>query len=120
MIPGLFAMAFAGKLTSRADSVYTIMLVGSFILGFFVMSAGPIGFQYAAEVSSPAPESASQSVLLWVGQITGLVFVAGMSMKENVYLGDFLTIFAGLSIVALLAVLLLRESPMIKSSAGSG
>lgn len=119
MIPGLFAMAFAGKLTSEAASVYNIMLVGSFILGFFVMSAGPIGFQYAAEVCAPAPESASQSVLLWVGQITGLVFVAGMSMKDNAFLGDFLSIFAGLSIVALIGVLLLRESPLIKSPESS-
>ena len=119
MIPGLFTMAFAGKLTSDPDSIYTIMLIGSFILGFFVMSAGPIGFQYAAEVCAPAPESASQSVLLWVGQITGLVFVAGMSMKENAFLGDFLTIFAGLSIIALIGVLLLRESQMIKKPATS-
>jgi len=114
MIPGIFGMAFAQQLASDPDSIYTISLISSFILGFFVMSAGPIGFQYAAEVCNPAPESASQSILLWVGQITGLAFVAGMSMKENAYLGDFMTVFAGLSIVALIGVLLLRESPMIK------
>ena len=28
------------------------------------MSAGPLGFQYAAEVSHPAPESTSQGMLL--------------------------------------------------------
>ena len=114
MIPGLFLMAFAGKLGSDPSSIYTLTIVGSFILGFFIMSAGPIGFQYAAEVCYPAPESASQSILLWVGQITGMVFVAGMSMKNNAYIGEFLTGFAILSIVALIGVLMLRESPMIQ------
>ncbi|MCD6347233.1 MAG: MFS transporter [Bacteroidales bacterium] len=113
LVPGVFGMAFAHQLASDPNNIYTITIISSFILGFFVMSAGPIGFQYAAEVSYPAPESASQSVLLWVGQITGLIFVAGMSIKENAFLGDFMTLFAGLSVVALIAVLMLKESPMI-------
>ena len=116
MIPGLFALAFAGKLVSQPESVYNIMLAGSFILGFFVMSAGPIGFQYAAEVCAPAPESASQSVLLWVGQITGMVFVAGMSVKDNAFLGFFLAGFAILSVFSLLFALLLKESSAMQKS----
>jgi len=36
-----------------------------------------------------------------------------MSMRGNEYIGTVLTVFAGLSIVALIAVLMLRESPMI-------
>ena len=118
MIPGLFLMAFAGKLISDTSSIYTLTIIGAFILGFFVMSAGPIGFQYAAEVCYPAPESASQSVLLWIGQITGMIFVAGMSVKNNAYIGEFLTVFAILSIAALIGVLMLRESPLIQSSVG--
>ncbi len=114
MIPGLFLMAFASKLFADPSSIYTFTIIGSFILGFFVMSAGPIGFQYAAEVSYPAPESASQSILLWVGQITGMVFVAGMSFRENAFMGEFLILFAALSILSLIAVLMLRESPMIQ------
>ena len=79
------------------------------------MSAGPIGFQYAAEVNYPAPESASQGILLWVGQLTGMVFVAGMSINNNAYLGTFMTVFSLLSLLTLAAVLLLRESPMIRA-----
>jgi MFS family permease len=115
MVPAVFGMAFAGSLASDTGSIYTISLISSFILGFFVMSAGPIGFQYAAEVSFPAPESASQGILLWVGQLTGMVFVAGMSVNNNQHLGTFLTVFAILSLFALAGVLLLRESPMIRS-----
>ncbi len=114
MVPAVSGMAFAGSLAGDPETIYRISLVSAFILGFFVMSAGPIGFQYAAEVSFPAPESASQGILLWVGQLTGMAFVAGMSVNNNQYLGFFLTLFAVLSLFALAGVLLLRESPMIK------
>ena len=113
MVPGVFGLTFAGNLASDPETIYTISLAASFILGFFIMSAGPLGFQYAAEVSHPAPESTSQGMLLWVGQVTGLIFVAGMSVESNRYLPAFMVSFAVLSLFCLAAVLLLRESPMI-------
>lgn len=113
MVPALFGLAYPDHLVSDPESIYRIALIASFMLGFFVMSAGPIGFQYAAEVCYPAPESSSQGILLWVGQLTGMVFVAGMSVNNNQYLGAFMTAFAMLGLLALAAVLLLRESPMM-------
>ncbi len=113
MVPGIFGLTFAGNLASDPETIYAISLAASFILGFFIMSAGPLGFQYAAEVSHPAPESTSQGMLLWVGQVTGLIFVAGMSVESNRYLPAFMISFAVLSLFCLAAVLLLRESPMI-------
>ena len=79
------------------------------------MSAGPIGFQYAAEVSYPAPESASQGMLLWVGQLSGMIFVAGMSINNNQHLETFMTVFALLTVVIFACVLFIRESPMIRN-----
>jgi len=113
MVPGIFGLAFAGGISQEPSMVYTISIISSFILGFCVMSAGPVGFQYAAEVSYPAPESTSQGMLLWVGQITGMVFVAGMSTQSNRFLPAFMIAFAVLSLILFAAVLLLRESPMI-------
>ena len=113
MVPGVFGLTFAGNLSSNPDTVYAISLAASFVLGFFIMSAGPLGFQYAAEVSHPAPESTSQGMLLWVGQVTGMIFVAGMSIDDNRYLPHFMVAFSVLSLVSLGVILLLRESPMI-------
>lgn len=113
MAPGMLGLTFAGSLSADPDTVYSISLVSSFVLGFFIMSAGPLGFQYAAEVSHPAPESTSQGMLLWVGQVTGMIFVAGMSVENNRYLPTFMVAFAALSVVSALVVLTLRESPMI-------
>ena len=113
LVPGVFGLAFPDFLVSDPQKIYMVTLISSFVLGFFVMSAGPIGFQYAAEVSYPARESTSQGLLLWVGQLTGMLFVAGMSVNNNLHIGSFMTTFAVLSILALAGVLMLRESPMI-------
>ncbi|MEN8250408.1 MAG: MFS transporter [Bacteroidota bacterium] len=115
MIPGIFGLAFANHLSSDPTTIYNIALTASFVLGFFVMSAGPIGFQYAAEVSYPAPESTSQGILLWIGQITGLIFVTGMSINNNENLGLFMIVFSILTLISLIGVLLLRESKMIQN-----
>jgi len=112
MLPAVAALTFAGNLGDDPETIYRISLVASFSLGFFVMSAGPVGFQYAAEVNDPAPESISQGILLWVGQLTGMVFVAGMSIHSNRYLGLFMNLFVVMAVITLAAVLLLRESPM--------
>jgi len=111
MVPGITCLSLANHLATDPGTVYGITLAGSFILGFFVMSAGPIGFQYAAEVSYPAPESTSQGLLLLIGQITGMIFVAGMSIQQNQYIGAFMTMFVGLTVVTMILGTMLRESP---------
>jgi MFS family permease len=118
MTPGVFGLAFFGDFGLSPSNTYTLLLVASFIVGFFIMSAGPIGFQYAAEVSYPAPESASQGMMLWVGQLSGIIFVSGMSVKNNFYLPHYMTAFAFLSLVTLVAVFFLHESPMINIQTG--
>ncbi|TSA32381.1 MAG: MFS transporter [Porphyromonadaceae bacterium] len=111
MVPGMICLSLADHLSSNPGVIYGITLAGSFIMGFFVMSAGPIGFQYAAEVSYPAPESTSQGLLLLIGQITGMIFVAGMSIHQNQYLGTFMTLFVALTFITMLLGMMLRESP---------
>jgi len=113
MLPGVIGLSFANVLAGGPDGAYAIALISAFILGFFVMSAGPIGFQYAAEVSFPAPESTSQGLMLLSGQISGLILVAGMSVKDNQYIDIFMKLFVVLAVIALIMVLRLKESPMI-------
>ncbi len=97
MVPGIAGIVFAPHLTGgfgvNPAAAHTIALISSFILGFFVMSAGPIGFQYAAEISAPASESTSQGLLLWVGQLSGMIMVTGMSMKNKSFLPAFMVSF---------------------------
>jgi FLVCR family feline leukemia virus subgroup C receptor-related protein len=118
--------AIAGQMllldgTERDDgiigTIYLAALIAALVFGFAVMSAGPLGFQYAAEVSHPAPEAASQGALLLVGQVSGILFTAGMSMRNNLFLDYFLGLFALLSVVMLVFALRLGESPLIITEA---
>ncbi len=103
MTPGLIGLTLF--------SAYIPVLVSSFVLGFFLLGGGaPVGFQYAAEVSSPAPESTSQGLLLLSGQISGIIFIVGMNF---IGVTPFMMLFIGLSIVAIVLCTRLNESPMI-------
>lgn len=117
MVPAMAGLAFAPEFTGghgvNPAAAYNIALIASFALGFFVMSAGPVGFQYAAEVSAPAPESTSQGLLLLSGQISGIIMVTGMSMHNKSYLPAFLISFVFLSAVAALVVSRIKESKII-------
>ena len=70
LLPGLAGLAFARSYGScsplRSCS------------GFFLLSAGPIGFQYGAEVTLPAPEGTSNSMLVVMGQVSGILFIFAM------------------------------------------
>ncbi len=112
-LPGVLGLSLTGYFIHNTAVIYDIALASAFILGFFIMSAGPVGFQYAAEISYPAPESISQGLLLWVGQISGLLFVAGMSIRDNFYLNGWMILFSILMPVVVVLTLLTKESPMI-------
>jgi sugar phosphate permease len=106
LIPGLIGMTFALD--------YSFMLISSGILGFFLLgAAAPIGFQYGAEVSYPAPESLSQGIVLFVGQVSGIIFINGMN---NLGMILSMKIFIGLSILNLIVSFMIRESPKMLSS----
>jgi MFS family permease len=92
---------------------YALAIGAMALLGFALMSAGPIGFQYAAEVTAPVPESASQGVLLLAGQISGLVFTAGMSAGGAAGVRGWMVVFVVLAAVLAVLTLRLRESPAV-------
>ncbi|WP_411822496.1 MFS transporter [Leptospira sp. 'Mane'] len=88
------------------------LLVASGLIGFFLLGIGaPIGFQYCAEITSPAPESTSQGLLLLVGQVSGIAFILGMNYFGMI---PFLYLFLGLSLLNFILVFFLKESPLMK------
>ena len=75
LIPGLIGMTFTTSLP--------VLLAAGFVFGFFLLSAGPIGFQYAAEITRPIPEGASNTVLLLMGQVSGILFILAMDAFKS-------------------------------------
>jgi sugar phosphate permease len=92
---------------------YWLLLVSAFVFGFFLLSAGPVGFQYGAEVTYPAPEGTSNGLLLLMGQISGIVFILGMDSFKSPETGSMtlpLIVLIGLMVLSLLFALRLREA----------
>jgi len=107
-VPGLVGLTFM--------TGYGALLFSGFILGFFIMAAGPIGFQYGAEISYPAPESSSQGLIVLSGQVSGVIFIYGMDAlrTETTHsMTPFLIIFIAFSILNVLVGCLMKESPLI-------
>jgi len=105
---GLIGITFATS--------YALLLISSFIMGFFLLSAGPIGFQYGAEIAYPAPEGTSNGFLLLMGQISGIAFIFGMDLFKNPLSGSMtnsLLILTGLLLVSFLLATRLKESALM-------
>jgi len=124
LIPGLVGLTFATS--------YTSLLIDCGIFGFFFMGAAPIGYQYAAEVSHPAPESTSQGMIVLSGQISGTIFITLMAILGHVTieamadaskggsgitLTPFMIGFIVLAVVNVILSLMMKESALIREEA---
>jgi sugar phosphate permease len=110
IVPGLIGLTFA--------TGFSLLLVSGFVLGFFIMSAGPIGFQYGAEISYPTPESSSQGMLLLAGQISGIIFIFAMDKLRITATGSmtpFMIIFVVMIFANIILGFLMKESPLIRT-----
>lgn len=93
-------------------TAYSLLVISSFIFGFFLLSAGPIGFQYGAEITYPAPEGTSNGLLLLMGQISGIIFILGMDAFKSPETGAMtgpLLVLIGLMILCLFLGARLKE-----------
>jgi cyanate permease len=106
LLPGLVGVTFARS--------YGLLLASSFAFGFFLLSSGPIGFQYGAEITLPAPEGTSNSFLIVMGQVSGIACIFAMdAMKaaDGAMTIPLVALLALLTACVLLA-LFLGESPI--------
>ena len=87
-------------------TVYWLLLVVAFVMGFFLLSAAPIGFQYGAEVTYPTPEGTSNGLLLLMGQISGIVFIFAMDSFKSPATGSMTTSLVVLVVLLFLCLLL--------------
>jgi MFS family permease len=107
LLPGLAGMAFAVS--------YWLLLASGFLFGFFLLSSGPIGFQFGAELTRPAPEGTSNSLLMVMGQISGIVFIFGMDALKSPADGAMtgsLSVLLGLTGLCIFLSTLIRERPI--------
>ena len=72
--PALLWLALAGSLTG--------LFAAAFVLGFFMTSLLPVGMQYSAELTAPAPEGTSNGLIQLAGQAS-VVVVYLMSLTQT-------------------------------------
>jgi MFS family permease len=95
---------------------YVLLLLSAFVMGFFLLSAGPLGFQYGAEITYPAPEGTSNGLLLLMGQISGIAFIFAMDSFRSPSDGSMtasLVVLVFLMIVGLILTTRFKEPPVM-------
>ncbi len=107
-LPGLTGLAFAAS--------YPLLIIAGFIMGVFFMSAGPIMYQYGAEITNPAPEATSQGMLTLSGQISGIIFIFAMDLfkTESGSMTPFLLVMIAMASLNIVLAFSLKESAMIE------
>jgi len=111
LLPGLVGLTLAAQ--------PWLLYASAALFGFFLLSAGPIGFQYGAEITVPAPEGTSNSMLLVMGQVSGIAFILLMDAVRGPdgAMTPSLLGFVVLTAICLILSLFLGESP-IRDSRG--
>ena len=102
-IPGLLGLTFATQ--------PWLLFLSAFLFGFFLVSANPIGMQYAAEITRPTPEGTSNGLIQLFGQAS-VVFVSIMEAVKTPD-GSFtpaLLLGGGLLLISLLCIAQFQEA----------
>ena len=105
---GLAGVTFAGGIS--------LLYLSAAVLGFFLLSSGPIGFQYGAEIARPTPEGTSNGLLLMMGQVSGIAFILGMDAFREAETGAMtpsLAVMVGLMLLSVVVATRLHESELL-------
>ncbi|MFN2223444.1 MAG: MFS transporter [Candidatus Promineifilaceae bacterium] len=101
-IPGLLGLTFAEQ--------YWALLVSSFSLGFFLVSASPVGMQYATEVTVPTPEGTSNGLVQLCGQASVVfVYIMGALQTADGSLTPSLILAIGLMLISLALISQMKD-----------
>lgn len=106
-IPGLLGLTYATE--------PWLLYVSSFFMGFFLVSANPIGMQYATEAAYPTPEGTSNGLIQLFGQAS-VVFVyimEALRTQDGAFTPGLLLTVASL-VVCLILITQMKDLPLKK------
>jgi MFS family permease len=101
-IPGLIGLTFA--------QVSWLLYLSAFSMGFFLVSANPIGMQYSAEITHPTPEGTSNGLIQLFGQAS-VVFVyimEALKTKDGAFTPALL-LAAGLMLISVILITQMKD-----------
>ena len=101
-IPGLVGLTYA--------TIPRLLFASAFVLGFFLVSASPVGTQYAAEITQPTPEGTSNGLVQLAGQVSVVfVYIMEAMRSSNGAFTSGLLLAIGLMGVSILLITRLRD-----------
>jgi len=104
--PGLAGIAFAGQ--------FWALLASSFTLGFFLVSASPVGMQYATEVTVPTPEGTSNGLVQLCGQASVVfVYIMGALQTADGSLTPSLLLAIGLMLLSVAIISQMKDPELV-------
>jgi len=103
-IPGLLGVTFANSLW--------LILLSAFWMGFFLISVAPVGMQYVAEVTFPAPEGTSNGLIQFAGQLSVIyVYIMEAMKSPNGAFTSSLVLSVGLLVVLVGVITQMKDPP---------
>jgi MFS family permease len=103
-IPGLVGVTFATSLW--------LILLSAFWMGFFLISVAPVGMQYVAEVTYPAPEGTSNGLIQFAGQLSVIyVYIMEAMKSTNGAFTSSLVLSVGLLLVLVGVISQMKDPP---------
>jgi MFS family permease len=113
IIPMIFAVPALLGMTFLQGP--TLVILSSFLLGFFLLGAAPVAIQYATEICYPAPEGTSMGLFTLVGQFSVVgISVMGWSYAQTGSFTLSMVVIAAMLAICILIVTRLRESEYIQ------
>jgi sugar phosphate permease len=91
---------------------FTFLVAAGFVLGFFLMSALPIGLEMSAELSGSAMAGSASSFLWLLGEVGSVAFILGMESIKSITGAwyDSVVVLLILELIALALCFLLTET----------
>lgn len=111
-----FALAIPGLIGVTYATSAWLLFFSAFWMGFFLVSANPIGMQYSAEITRPTPEGTSNGLIQLFGQAS-VIFVTVMDRLKTPD-GSFtlsLLLMVGLLVISSVLIIFMKD-PVKKSS----
>ena len=104
-IPGLIGIAYAQS--------GWLLFASAFSLGFFLVSANPVGMQYAAEITFPTPEGTSNGLIQLFGQASVVfVYIMEALKTQNGSFTPSLWLAVGLMLLSLVLITQMPDPPV--------
>ena len=113
-----FLMAIPGLIGLTYAQTAWLLYISAFSMGFFLVSANPIGMQYAAEITHPTPEGTSNGLIQLFGQAS-VVFVyimEALKAKDGAFTPALL-LAAGLLLLSVVLITRMKD-PMRQQTEG--